>query len=104
MARTNTIRIHLDAGANVRPRHATDLVTSMELGQQLCAAFGLSADRTRRITIDLEAGTAATVTVEQFITRGQADELEETMATTYGLHRADPARQLHPGFTIRDQP
>jgi len=83
------------------PRPPTDPITSQELGQRLCEVFGVSSDRTRRITIDLEAGRVAEVTVEQWVTRGQADELE-MVATRYGLHRADQRRALSPGFTIRD--
>lgn len=98
MAKAGSIRIKL----NEPPRQATSPVLAQELGQQLCAVFGLSADRTRRISIDLEAGMVASVTVDQFITRGQADALAE-VATTYGLHRAEPVRQLSPGFTVRDR-
>lgn len=82
---------------------ATDPVLASELGGRLCAVFGLNAQNTHSITITLEHATIATVTVEQIITREQADELE-TVATAYGLHRANPARQLSPGFTIRDWP
>ena len=98
MARAGTIRVRIPDR-----RMATDPVTALELGQRLCAVFGISADRTRSITINLEAGTIAAVTVEQIITRGQADDLLE-VASTYGLHRAEPVRQLSPGFTIRDWP
>lgn len=98
MARAGTIRVRIP---DRRP--ATDPVLAQELGARLCAVFGLSPDRTRRISIELEAGMVASVTVDQFITREQSDELVE-VATTYGLHRADPPRQLSPGFTIRDWP
>lgn len=98
MARAATIRVRIPDR-----RTATDPVLAQELGQRLCTVFGLSPDRTRSITITLEAGMVASVTVDQFITREQADELE-TVASAYGLHRADPVRQLSPGFTVRDWP
>lgn len=98
MARAGTIRVRLP-----RRRPPTDPVLASELGGRLCAVFGLSAKSTRSITITLEAGMVASVTVDQFITREQADELE-IVATTYGLHRAEPVRQLSPGFTVRDLP
>ncbi len=98
MARAANIRVRIPDR-----RTATDPVLAHELGGRLCAVFGLNAQSTRSITITLEAGMVASVTVDQFITREQADELE-TVATAYGLHRADPVRQLSPGFTIRDWP
>lgn len=97
MARAGTTRIQIPA----RARPATDPILARELGQRLCAIFALDANRTTGITIALDTTDAARVIVEQFITRGQADELVE-LATTYGLHRADPPRQLSPGFIIRD--
>lgn len=98
MARAATIRLRIP---DRRP--ATDPVLAQELGQRLCAVFGLSPDRTRSITIRLEAGMIASVDVDQFVTVGQAAELVE-VTTTYGLHRAEPVRQLSPGFSIRDRP
>lgn len=87
----------------VTPRaKPTDPMLAGEIGRRLCGVFGLSPLRTKSITISLDASDVALVTVEQFITREQADELE-TVATDYGLHRAEPVRQLSPGFTIRDR-
>ena len=82
-------------------RKATDPVLARDLGQRLCSIFGLSAERTRRITIDLGAGEFAAITVEQLVTQGQAEDLAE-VATLYGLHRADQRHGLPPGFIIRD--
>ncbi len=104
MARPGTVRVSIDpTRPHARRPKATDPLLAADLGRRLCEVFGLTAERTRRITIELEAGQVAEVTVDQLVTTGQADELLE-VATRYGLHRADPVRQLHPGFTIRDLP
>lgn len=97
MAKAPTIRFP----DPVQHRKPTDPVTSMDLGRRLCAIFGLDANRTMAITLALDTVDVARVTVEQLVTRSQADELVD-LATTYGLHRAEPVRALSPGFAIRD--
>ena len=97
MARAGTIRVAVDSPR----RNATDPVLAAELGAQLCEIFGLSAERTRAITITLEAGMIATVVADQFVTVGQAQAITE-VASTYGLHRAPANRELAAGFTIRN--
>jgi hypothetical protein len=97
MARAGSIRVKV--GTDPNPDRE-QVALSRELGAQLCALFGLSAERTTSITITLADVDVARVTVEQFVTEGQAAELVE-LATEYGLHRAPRPVTLSPGFRVK---
>ena len=76
-------------------------VLGQELGAELCRVFGLDVNRTRKITLTLEAGHLAELLVEQTIVDQQAGELVE-MSARYGLHRIDDRPGLSPGLTVVD--
>lgn len=107
MARTPPIRVNITGGGvNItgarRPRDPDEIATGRELGQSLCRIFGLTPERTTSLTITMDPNDVARVTVEQWVTQGQAAELIE-LATTYGLHKAPPRVTLGPGYTVHHQ-
>lgn len=90
------------AASDVWPRPATcveDWVDSYKLGQQLCQVFGLDAERVVKLSITVEAGTSATVSVEQWSGPDQSNQVVRLMArhALQPLSEPIPIKGIPPG-------
>ena len=65
------------------------IITGDIAGMEICKALGISSENVCRVTIDIQCGHVATITVIEYLTKENGERLAETIATVYKLEPID---------------